>query len=55
MVVSLDWGARAADLRLDGNLVASRVGFVSGASEARMIHIFNSDPGVVWWDDFVVS
>jgi len=53
--LSLDWERRTADLRLDGNLVASHVGFVSGAHDARMIHIFNSDTGVVWWDDFVVK
>ena len=53
--VALDWVSRTADLRLDGALVASRVGFVSGAQDARMVHIFNSDHGVVWWDDFVIS
>lgn len=54
VAVALDWSHRTADLMLDGSLVASGVGFVSGAADARMIHIFNSDKGVVWWDDFVV-
>jgi hypothetical protein len=54
VAVSLDWDHRTADLTLDGSLVASGVGFVSGAADARSLHIFNSDRGVVWWDDFVV-
>ncbi|EOD06101.1 hypothetical protein EMIHUDRAFT_453510 [Emiliania huxleyi CCMP1516] len=47
--------ARSADLSLDDKLVASNVRFVSDeALEGRTLHVFNSDPGTVWWDDFVV-
>mmetsp|Transcript_17869 Transcript_17869/g.51762 ORF Transcript_17869/g.51762 Transcript_17869/m.51762 type:complete len:575 (-) Transcript_17869:258-1982(-) len=53
--IALDWKARSADLSLDDKLVASNVRFVSDeALEGRTLHVFNSDPGTVWWDDFVV-
>lgn len=53
--IYLEWPYRRADLHLDGSLVAPAVPFVSASGQdARELHIFNFDAGVVWWDNLVV-
>ena len=54
--IDIEWPYRRADLSLDGELVAREVSFASAAAadHADEIHLFNFDPGTVWWDDIVI-
>ena len=56
MQIDIEWPYRRADLSLDGELVAREVSFASAAAadHADEIHLFNFDPGTVWWDDIVI-
>jgi hypothetical protein len=53
--IDIEWPYRSVDLRLDGTLVASDVGFASSdVQHADEIHLFNFDEGTAWFDDIVI-
>ena len=54
--IDIEWPYRRAQLWINGERIASNIGFASSSVQhADELHLFNFDKSVVWWDDISVA